>query len=638
MDFPDQHPDSRHLDYDRMTEIPGFGLVPKGPRSCGRLIDRRESQRPSQRHGSSREQSRRNSAQRALFPSPSPPVFPFKPMTRQTPPRRRRRYDNQNFKEETPENSPANEKHKNPVRADSELFVPEYHSPMQFLAESFDRRRCQLSHEVTRREALSGNASQQKVDHRERDRFYARDQPQYQRSDLSARRSSESIRIKREDSVDRQSDVPPDTDNTSKRTSPPSEPTESGSSGGGDGSRRRSSPPRGPTPPAPDAQGDDRPRCKCPVGRDCPRKGDDQVDCRTLVLEFERWIWDQIKQRAEQVPPDRDPEDESFVTPQETRTVIRLLDQIRVRNRMSMGIRHIFAKIQDWIRLMQNNSMTQEALDESRVFEHLKRFLSEENRPIREEKGVPEHIVEDLTILYRKWEFGDLGVLVRRGLRAHRPGGPLWPDPDWQWKRSADYFGHGHLVNGQTWLLRAEMMRDGAHAPYIAGISGSKTEGARSIVMGYHDDTRKEYYADIDEGETIYYYGTALPRAPGDTEPTNLKDAVTHRVERITKNSKGQGPTDATMALFVSYRTGRPVRVFRSWKLSKIVPHRPVTGFRYDGLYIVKAPELVKIDRQIYRFRMERMTTGQGPLRHSGETPLQPEGLRGSRKRRRDGQ
>ncbi|OQV08041.1 SAD/SRA domain-containing protein [Cladophialophora immunda] len=341
-----------------------------------------------------------------------------------------------------------------------------------------------------------------------------------------------------------------------------------------------------------------------------------------------------VQENLIRVPPDRPLEDEPFVTLQETLPIVRLLDQIPARRRMSMGIRHTFTKIQEWIRMMLNNSMTQEVLDESRILEHLKRFLSDDHERIRREKDVPEHIVEDLTYLYRKWDFGDLGVLARRGLLAHRPNGPLWPDPKWPWKRSADFFGHGHLVNGQTWCFRVEMMRDGAHAHAIAGISGKAKEGARSVVMGFHDEVRKQYYADVDQGETIYYYGTALPRKPGDTEPTNLKDAVTHRVERITKNSQGEGPTDATMSLFTSYRTGCPVRVFRSWRLAEIVPHRPVTGFRYDGLYIVTAPELVKIERQIYRFKMERMTTGQGPLRHSG-TPLQPE-TRGSRKRKRE--
>ncbi|EXJ73316.1 uncharacterized protein A1O5_03076 [Cladophialophora psammophila CBS 110553] len=326
---------------------------------------------------------------------------------------------------------------------------------------------------------------------------------------------------------------------------------------------------------------------------------------------------------------------EPFITLQEVVPIVRLLDQVHTRKRMSMGIRHIFAKIQEWTRLMSNHSMTQEILDESRVLDHLKKFLSDDNAALWRTKAVPEHIIEDLTYLCQKWEFGDLGVLARRGLRLHGLNGLLFPDPDWPWKRSADFFGHGHLMNGQTWCFRAEMMHDGAHAPPIAGIYGTKKEGARSVVMGLHDEGKEHYYADVDKGNTIYYYGTALPRLPDDTEPTNIKDLVTHRVERITKNSRGQGPTNATMSLFTSYRTGRPVRVFRSFRLAKIVPHRPITGFRYDGLYIVIAPELVKIERQIYRFKMERMTTGQGPLRHS-ETPLRPEN-RPSRKRKRDG-
>ncbi|OAP58605.1 hypothetical protein AYL99_07695 [Fonsecaea erecta] len=595
--------DSRHLGDDRMTEVPGVGLVPNRPRSSGRFIDRETPQRHSQRHGSSREES----------------------------------HDNQIFKQESPDNAPADENGKNVVRTDSDMSTPKYYSPMQFLAEIFDRRRCELSEEVTRQAALSSNASHDQGDHMNRHRFYARDQLQNQRSNSSARRSSEPIGLKREDSTELQDEVQSDTDDASGTTSRPKKRAKSTSSGTRGGSRRRSSPPpgSGSSSPAPDERARIFQGCRCPVGFDCPKKKDDLVDCRTLVLEREKWIWDQRRKRAEDLPPDLPEEEEPFLTVQETIPIIRLLDQVRTRGRMSMAIRHTFTKIQEWIRLMQNHSMTQQILDESRVLEHLKRFLSDDYMPIRIEKGVPEHIVEDLTYLHRKWEFGDLGVLARRGLRARTLHRPLYPDPDWEWKREANDFGHGHLINGQTWCLRAEMMRDGAHAPPIAGISGTKSKGARSVVMGYHDETKQHFYADVDEGETIYYYGTALPPEGRDTKPTNIKDPVTQRVERVTKNSRGEGPTAATESLFTSYTTGRPVRVFRSFRLAKIVPWRPVTGFRYDGLYIVTAPELVKIERQIYRFKMERMTTGQGPLRHSG-APLRPES-RGSQKRRRDG-
>jgi len=260
MVFPNQRLDSHHPGDDRVTEVPGIGMVPNRPCLRGRPIDRRELQTSSQRYGRSREESQRNL------------VY----------------------------STPADKKDKNDVPADSEMFVPKYHSPMQFLAESFGRRRCELNYEVTRQDALGGSASYQEIDHIQRHRFYARDQLQYQRSNLSVRRSSESIRIKREDSIELQREVPAHTNNASGSTSPTHERAKSTSSRRRDDSRQRSSPPAGPSPPAPVTQGGDRPSCKCPIGFDCPRKRDDQVDCRTLVLEFGKWTWDQIQERAQE--------------------------------------------------------------------------------------------------------------------------------------------------------------------------------------------------------------------------------------------------------------------------------------------------------------------------------------------------
>jgi hypothetical protein len=116
--------------------------------------------------------------------------------------------------------------------------------------------------------------------------------------------------------------------------------------------------------------------------------------------------------------------------------------------------------------------------------------------------------------------------------------------------------------------------------------------------------------------------GTALPRADADKEATNLKDSVSHLRSRVTMNGKGDGPSHRTEALITSYRTKTPVRVFRSFGLAPIVKMRPLRGFRYDGLYVVTEYELLKKHRQIYRFKMERMADGQGPLRENLAPPL----------------
>lgn len=247
-----------------------------------------------------------------------------------------------------------------------------------------------------------------------------------------------------------------------------------------------------------------------------------------------------------------------------------------------------------------------------------------DNAPNRLEKAVPISIVENLKIIYTKWQHGDLSVLARRGLVQSSGQSQYYPDSKWAYTRKADFFGHGHLVNGQTWRLRAEMSRDGAHAPLIAGIYGTVDLGAKSIVMGLHDEPKKEFYADIDQGTRIWYMGTGLDREEGDKEPTNIKDPNQHGSGMIHLNEKGADPTYSTKALITSYRTKRPVRVFRSFRLAPIVEHRPVKGFRYDGLYKVVAYELLKEYRQIYRFeliRLDETEDDQGPLRDNLPPP-----------------
>lgn len=311
------------------------------------------------------------------------------------------------------------------------------------------------------------------------------------------------------------------------------------------------------------------------------------------------------------------------MTLEDAMRVIKLIDDIHSRSRLSQGLRSACSSLRVSIRKMQHNSMTQEILDESNLLDRLKEFLSDDNREMRERKLVPDHIVEDLKILYTKWDFGDLSVLPNRGLiRGH--AGTYSIDRDWPWVRTGFVLGTGPWVNGQAWHSRIAMSRDGIHRPLQAGISGTVKEGAESIVMGYHDVQRSEYYADVDEGNTIYYIGTALHRAKDDEEPTNLKDPVTYDLSQITKNSKGEGPTNATKALITSCRTGDPVRVIRSWRLAEIVPDRPLRGYRYDGVYVVESFELLKLERQIYRFKMVRISEGQGPLRLS-EAPPAPE-------------
>lgn len=326
---------------------------------------------------------------------------------------------------------------------------------------------------------------------------------------------------------------------------------------------------------------------------------------------------------VDRIPEDLPPEEEHFLGLEDAMRMIKLIDNIQSRSRLSQGLRSAYSSLRSSIRKMQHNSMTQDILDESGLLNRLKFFLSEDNREMRQRKMVPDNIIEDLTILQTKWEFGDLSVLPCRGL-IRGNGGIYSIDRNWPWVRNGRVLGTGPWVNGQTWHSRSAMSRDGIHRPLQAGISGTAEEGAESVVMGYHDEKREQYYADVDEGNTVYYIGTALLRQKGDKEPTNLKDSEEYELSRITKNSRGEGPTNATKALMTSCRTGDPVRLIRSWRLADIVPSRPYSGYRYDGTYVVESFELLKLERQIYRFKMVRTSEGQGPLRLC-EAPLGPE-------------
>lgn len=256
-----------------------------------------------------------------------------------------------------------------------------------------------------------------------------------------------------------------------------------------------------------------------------------------------------------------------------------------------------------------------------RVIPCLQEFLGPDNAAVRERSPhVPSYIQEELTVLQRKWESGDFDGAVDRGLMVTETidvNGTLirtrvGADREWPHYVSALYFGEGNLVNGQVWHSRAELQRDGVHAPRIAGISGTTAQGARSIVLGEFDEKKNEGYADIDMGEVIEYMGTALPDEEG-LGPTNIQDDHMNNPGSWNED-EARKPTRATRAMMRSLETGDPVRVIRSHKMCSIVKNKPTKGYRYDGLYRVTRKTAMKEARQIWSFRLERLP-GQGRLR-----------------------
>ena len=113
---------------------------------------------------------------------------------------------------------------------------------------------------------------------------------------------------------------------------------------------------------------------------------------------------------------------------------------------------------------------------------------------------------------------------------------------------------------GSTFATRKEAAAAGVHKPLQAGISGSKDEGADSIVIsgGYEDD--------FDSGDEIIYTGEGGQDDKG-------------------RHIANQELTRGNLALAKSEIDALPVRVIRG--ADKKNPYAPETGYRYDGLYRV---------------------------------------------------
>lgn len=168
----------------------------------------------------------------------------------------------------------------------------------------------------------------------------------------------------------------------------------------------------------------------------------------------------------------------------------------------------------------------------------------------------------------------------------------------------------GHIPGypeGSFFESRAELNASRMHIPTQAGISGSQTEGAESIVLsgGYEDD--------MDYGDVVIYTGHGG------------RDASTGQ------QTYDQPFTRGNRALALSKQNGLPVRVIRGSNHDS--PHSPPAGYSYDGLYAVEEywHERGKSGFRIWRFRLrkipEEITPGQRVNEETAEylLPRRPE-------------
>lgn len=145
-------------------------------------------------------------------------------------------------------------------------------------------------------------------------------------------------------------------------------------------------------------------------------------------------------------------------------------------------------------------------------------------------------------------------------------------------------FGKIQGINeGDSFKNRLELSQSGVHKPNRAGISGSKNEGADSIIVsgGYEDD---KDYEDI-----IIYTGH------GGRDSFSGKQVTNQELVR------------GNLALAESCKNGLPVRVIRGAHGKS--NHAPKQGYRYDGLFRVEDywKEKGKSNFIIWRFRLRKI-------------------------------
>lgn len=152
----------------------------------------------------------------------------------------------------------------------------------------------------------------------------------------------------------------------------------------------------------------------------------------------------------------------------------------------------------------------------------------------------------------------------------------------------------GHIPGypeGSLFQDRTELRESGVHRPIQAGISGSQTEGAESIVLsgGYEDDADYE--------DVIVYTGQGG------------RDQSTGQQVHDQPFSRGN------RALALSKQNGLPVRVIRGSRHDS--PCSPPSGYSYDGLFAVEEfwRERGRSGFEVWRFRLvkisERVEVGQ---------------------------
>ncbi|PWW80084.1 hypothetical protein C7212DRAFT_289300 [Tuber magnatum] len=225
---------------------------------------------------------------------------------------------------------------------------------------------------------------------------------------------------------------------------------------------------------------------------------------------------------------------------------------------------------------------------------------------LRIEEGgfdIPEDISLDAQTILKRWRNGDYDPHLLRGVDLNQAVTHVKGrgsknvkrtrhyklEEDYNWKRDDNVEGNHDLFVGEWWPLQICALRDGAHGELEAGISGNTTIGAISVIV-----SGGALYPDLDELDRVLYCGTM-----GIEAQLNLAADPTEEFEPGDRI-----PSHNTKLLMISYRNGTKIRLFRSAKSQS--PYAPAEGLRYDGLYTIRAYEILDKKNAVYRFEMIR--------------------------------
>ncbi len=361
--------------------------------------------------------------------------------------------------------------------------------------------------------------------------------------------------------------------------------------------------------------------CICAISRHCPLKPSEEHDCRSLAptwkaghykgwqlpgyhLSLHRYIFLADLFQSRLIDTDISKDFDKLV---HTATYFGKLAHDLQSSAADLPLIHQW--LRKWLSDMRCLSTNRIILAESNILEVISDFSRWIIRNSITYRRVPEDVRGDLEWLKKKWRKGDWNLsnplrgihVATNSIRSLNKDWDFY-NPDW------NRFGHNDLISGETWQYRIVMMRDGGHGSSEAGISGIAGEGATSVVLS-SPKTRDEY-ADWDLGYKIGYVSTSGAKDSPTSSTQFLLDSHEWYLSRNI-NIEGEEHEESGQK---EETDGRPVRVFRSWKLPPKNMWRPKNGFRYDGLYNVTDKELIDEDRALYRFTMERRPN-QGKIR-----------------------